>query len=342
MKLFKILAIAGLMLAVTGTAGAVTLPTGFIAWNARNQDNGTTYTYTGLAPGATITFAATSSDPNVHRFLAADGKVIPGSGSPGVKEDSWGIALIYSIAPGALTNPGDDGSIVENTGAPATYTLNSTSGTWLTAMFHGGSDTMVTITAGSGSVASGGNGIAVGNFSETIQLDHLQFELFAVDFSNLSSASGPVSDQTLVQESSARHTAADQYVGWTHDAAGNPLGTLMLTGSSNYFASTVVVNGGSGAIVGASIDATTAYFDVPAAGPGLWNPILGATDELLTPSGDPSNIWFQWTLINSTRGWAVKSNDAGGTFAIPEPLTMLGLFLGVTGLGGYIRRRTVA
>ena len=63
--------------------------------------------------------------------------------------------------------------------------------------------------------------------------------------------------------------------------------------------------------------------------------------NLTSPLGPGDVTWaFQWDFV-------IAAGDAEGiskdkrldTYIIPEPLTMLGLFLGVGSLGGYIRRR---
>jgi hypothetical protein len=60
-----------------------------------------------------------------------------------------------------------------------------------------------------------------------------------------------------------------------------------------------------------------------------------------SPLGPGDVTWaFQWDFVIAAGGAEGISKDKRlDTYIIPEPLTMLGLFLGVGSLGGYIRRR---
>jgi hypothetical protein len=331
MRTLKLCALLVVLAAVVVPAEAVTvppLPNGTLYLKSRNQDNGTTYVDLGLTPGTTVNL--TPADFNtVANPLRVSFKA-PGSIGG---EDTWGIALTYHIAGGVISNPGVNGSQVDYVG-PIIYDNSAgTQDTWLVAVFYGGTDTGISLTGGNGS-----NGIPAGDFSETIDSTGVKFKLYAVDKANLAAG---VDSVGLLPFSAADHTADDTYVGWT-DATALTGAVLLLEGESDYFQSTVVVDP-SGAVVGSSLDATTAYFDIPENGAGLWNPYFGATDQLLTPTGTPTNLWFQWTLGNSVNGWTVKSDDVGGAVAVvPEPLTMLGMFLGIGSVGGYLRRRNRA
>jgi hypothetical protein len=72
--------------------------------------------------------------------------------------------------------------------------------------------------------------------------------------------------------------------------------------------------------------ANTDYFTNGALAPA--DVFLNMTTDLNNPTNTPGG--FDWTVTND--------DDVTG-YAIPEPLTMLGLFLGVSGLGGYVRKR---
>jgi hypothetical protein len=242
--------------------------------------------------------------------------------------------LLYQISNGHLSNPGSNGSIVGfGPGGIAYDNSAGTQGTWLTAMFHGGVDTSVDVIVGTGT-----NLIPLGQEKESIQNAGLKFELYAVN----ASAIDPTKDSVnLTDFSIARRTAFNQYTGWTGNTLAAADSVFLADGTSNYFQSTVVVDG-LGNVVSNSLDSSTVYFDVNAAGTGAWDSVWGGpTPQLLTPTGTPTDLWFQWTLDSGQRNWNVHSDDVGGAFnsAVPEPVTILGVILGIGSLGGYIRRR---
>ncbi|MCK4627258.1 MAG: PEP-CTERM sorting domain-containing protein, partial [Phycisphaerae bacterium] len=58
---------------------------------------------------------------------------------------------------------------------------------------------------------------------------------------------------------------------------------------------------------------------------------------------DGVDFTFEFTgEPDSNDVWLVISDDPARTAVVPEPITMLGLFLGIGGLGGYIRKRRQA
>jgi hypothetical protein len=74
------------------------------------------------------------------------------------------------------------------------------------------------------------------------------------------------------------------------------------------------------------------------------DPISGAPGKI-ADMRMKSSSWFYDpdTDPNTDDDWFFKSHDPiVGTYAVPEPLTMLALFGGITGLGGYIRKRRMA
>jgi hypothetical protein len=82
---------------------------------------------------------------------------------------------------------------------------------------------------------------------------------------------------------------------------------------------------------------------------GKWGFSLNS-DWFVSEFGDAADMRIDWVIegpydYGTTDKGAgfIRSNDEGGTaVVIPEPLTMLSIFLGVSGLGGYIRRRMAA
>jgi len=345
MRAWKLISAVALVMVVTGTTWAITvppLPGGVDYLKSRNADNGSTYVVAGLDPGDSFSFNPTGL-PGNGTPTAVLGNL---NGSPATRtvqkfqapgaignEDSWGIALLYQIAPGHISNPGSNGTIIGFNG-PIVYDNSAgTQSTWCTTMFHSGVDISVNVLAGNGS-----NGIPTGQLKETISTSGLKFELYAVDAAAIDAAlAGAVKDSVnLADYVPASRLAIDKYKGWTGNTIG---GVLLADGTSDYFQSTVVVDA-TGAVVSNSLDASTVYFNINAAGAGLWDYTWGTQDKLLTPDGIATNAWFQWTLDSGQRGWNVHSDDVGGAVAaVPEPVTILGVILGIGGLGGYIRRR---
>jgi hypothetical protein len=369
MRALKLIAVVALVMVVTGTTWAVTvpgLPGGtdaggnaiFVYDKSRNADMGSTYVVTkdaaGLVPltaGDEFNFAPTTTlnDGAIHgvsgtynsvggttlfvrKFGATGGADLGG----GVKEDDWGIALMYQLASGHLANPGSNGSIVSfgpQVGAGSIVYDNSagTQGTWITAMFHSGVDISVDVIQGAGTAV---NGIPVGMEKQTATTAGLKAEVYAVD----ASALDPLKDSVnLTDYALARRSAIDQYTGWTGNTVAAANEVLLFKADANYQQSTVVVNA-SGVIVSSSLDTASDYMNVNTA-LGLWGPMLNS-NQLKTPDGVLSDVWFQWTLDSGARGWDIHSNDIGGADAfVPEPVTIMGVILGLGGLGGYIRRR---
>lgn len=62
--------------------------------------------------------------------------------------------------------------------------------------------------------------------------------------------------------------------------------------------------------------------------------------ELDTVSNNPSNTPGNEPLF--VGDWTVLSNDETAGLAVPEPVTMAGLVMGLVGMGGYLRRRRMA
>jgi len=70
-----------------------------------------------------------------------------------------------------------------------------------------------------------------------------------------------------------------------------------------------------------------------------WNPLLGKKDyfSFAVPETD---LYMSLQIGNASLGdWDAYSSDEGQAYVIPEPLTMLGVFVGVAGLVRYGRRR---
>jgi len=280
----------------------------------------------------------------VTKFQAPGALDADGTG-PGTRlEDTWGIALLYQIAPGNVVSPSSPGTIVSFTGPIGYDNSAGTQGTWLTAMFHGGVDTAVVVTQGNG-VLPGQNGIPVGQQRDQTTVSGLSLELWAVDASLMvptGSTPGTKDSVNLVDYVPGNRVDLDTYTGWTGDTLA---GSVLLVKATNQFAGTSIIIDAAGNFVSNPTNASTFYFDIAKADASAsWNPLVGGPpDKLLDPLAAPgvpnTNAWFQYTLDTGQRNWNVHSDDVGGVFAIPEPVTILGVILSVGGIGGYIRRR---
>jgi len=294
---------------------------------SRNQDNGSTYF---VDPG-TFTQWGVELNPDdiiAGNIVGAFGSKHPGAmNRPGTNdlEDTFGIVHMYFIKPG-IVHPSQ--TYIEGVpGATAWDNSDGLEDTWFTSIFWGGNDVSVRFEVDPG--ASQG-------YEVTIRTDDVQFEIWRRDKAALAAEAtaagvGPIDPENLVSWNPASRTAFNRYEGWVDGS-----GDLMVTGVSTEFQ---FIGTLSGAAFGGQ---TETYFDVDENGPGLWDAAWGSTLGLLSlVDGVPSDAYFSWDMQGpSLRGWSVSSTDLGGVTVIPEPLTMLGVMLGVGSLGGYLRRRT--
>lgn len=329
MRVLKLCIVLGVLAALVVPASALTIPSyfgGVDYLKSRNEDNGSNYFITNQAlfnvagPGGTPGYGTTFTQAQ----LAGAGITrVQSQGAISAVEDSWGIMRLYHIETGLL-----DPSKTQVT-ANGTVSLSDDLGnnsTQLVGMFYGGVDVGITF---------------FGPTTVQIQTAGTKFELWAVEKANLvasATAAGvaPVNGVTLVDYKAGR-TVANQYPGWL-DATSKAGGVLLLTGTTTeqIFLGTINANGVAGG--------SNTYFDINGAGPGLWDAAWGSNPGLVSFANNvPSDMWFNWTVSNSLRGWGAQSQDNGGVAnVIPEPITILGLLLGVGSVGGYIRRRTRA
>lgn len=332
MRILKICAVVLLVAALSEAAWAVTPPPYWSPVNqlkSRNQDNGTTYAVTDPVAFAAAGGFGTTFDPDnlagtgISRTKPTGAVAQPGN--PNELEDSWGIIHVYFIKAGTLT-----GNQTQVNGIPAAPTWDNSDGledTWLVGIFYGGNDTGITFTNPLNATAL------------TISTEGLHFELWAVDRAALSASAtlngvGPIDPENLVDFDAANRSAANRYDGWV-----DGVGIKLLTGVSTEqtFSGTISADG-------LTFDGQTdAYFDIDATDPtGLWNAAWGSDPQLLSLVNSVlSDAYFSWDVQNSSRDWDVASTDLGGVAnVIPEPLTMIGLVLGIGSVGGYLRRRT--
>jgi len=332
MRILKLIAAVGLVMAATGAAWAETIPyipTGPVSMQSRNQDSGTTYTFTDFASlpdGYSVTFNPHVSIPSNVAVIACPGGV---SG-----EDSWGIAVLYYMAHGQMTGLGTPGSTVTSDTPPEYYNNGTGSqATWLTSAFYGGTDVSVTLKKVGSLIAA------------TIDGAGMKFKLYAVDKTALDVTS---SQNDLVAFDASKRTAADAYTGWVGPSVG---GTLLAEATNAFYHSSYGYNPATGHLLstipgsGGQSSFNTTYWQLDETQTTLpWNVYFGTNgirNDFQDPAGNQADVYFTWGLQDSPQGWTAKSQDFGGTdsLVVPEPLTFVGAFLGITGLGGYIRRR---
>lgn len=326
MRILKLAVIVGFLAALVVPASALTLPSYFGGVNylkSRNEDSGSLYFISDPA-----LFAASGGFGHAYtqaEIAAANSGITKIQSVGGIgNEDSWGIVRMYHIETGLL----DPSKTQVNANGVVSFDDSlGTDSTQIVGMFYGGVDASVTW---------------FGPNTVQIQTVGTNFELWAVEGANLlasATAAGvaPVNGVTLVGFNAANRTVPSEYAGWL-DATSKAGGVQLLSGvtTEQLFLGTINVSGVAGS--------SNTYFDINAAGPGIWDLAWGANPGLLSfQNSVPSDMWFNWTISNSQRGWASQSQDNGGVAnVIPEPVTMLGLLLGVGGVGGYIRRRRMA
>lgn len=146
---------------------------------------------------------------------------------------------------------------------------------------------------------------------------------------------------------------------WTYTGiggAGNPV--LWLTGQSTamgllgtlaateYYAVTDTTVSGTGfAETYLEVADLTSWVDpngTTQAGPGkgVLNDLLDS-DFYVGTAGQRADLYLKMTTsFPGSVDWTLTSDDDVAGIAVPEPITVLAVFLGVSGLGGYVRRRT--
>jgi hypothetical protein len=198
-------------------------------------------------------------------------------------------------------------------------------------MFYGGQDTSVTIAAD-------------GEF--TVNTDHVNFDLYAVDTSLLKDKiadTPPTIDfEGPFYEAGRRSgTSGELYAGWIDPTDTTKI--LLLHGESVFFQFTGSFPGGTH-FVGDGL----AYYEIDSGLTApIWNQYWGsipsdAFGTFTTPTGLAADAWTSTGVTTDDKDWRGKTIDNGGASVVPEPVTMLGLLLGIGGIGRYLRRRIPA
>ena len=348
MRYFKLLVLGGIVLALSSSAWAVSVPsidTGVLYIPCRNQDKGTSYYINNVAqltkydpitnPNGRIdyTFDPRQPLPTGITRVQADGAL---NNTPtGAPEDGWGLVLMREISPGIL-NPGDS-SVDRVPGSTAFYSvLDGANPVWLVGMFYGVQDTSLTITAQTGIIPT-----ALGfSSSFTALSDNLNIELYAVDkafiltddIGNPSNALDPTNLQRYVK---AFREGDAEYTNWLDIDEPKLAGHFakLLTGVSSYHKFTGTLNPNFH-----FTGSTDVWLNTVPGGGGAWDQVWDG--NLFTdPAGNKADIYINFLIQNGSRDWDASSHDFGGVLAVPEPVTMAGMLLGIGCLGRYLRKR---
>jgi hypothetical protein len=315
MRCLTLLLIGGLVLAVSSQAWAITLVVGENDFKIINRDNGTVYS---IAGGAGTGIGDKNNVANGVALLDAYVSKTPAVGGLlGGSEDSWGIANTSTIHDSG-------GNIIWQAGGA----------TELTWMFHSAKDFYAqTVNASGTTVTTQSVGLVAELWEEPLAGGtHIDMTQGSPWRTGLSTYTGATEGTMLLQLTSV--------AGFIHEPG-------ELGGALTEFETTFNSFGNSGGGVAyfnvtggtmmAFFDTNTIYTEA-----SLYNKVANA------------DAWIQFTSTPASDGpngsknplhvppydWLVQSEDPVRTdVAIPEPVTMAGLLLGIGCLGRYIRKR---
>ena len=340
MSKFKLIATASLILAVTATAGAVTFRRPLVVgerifFKINNFDSGTLYP---LAPVVGTSWGGTGNNladvntldaiplqtPGIGSLQVPAGPSLPAPPVPSL-EDTWGIVKVTEIQDtfsNTLWLPGD-------------------TNTELTGIFYGLADIYLEQATATVQRAEGVN---------------FHFELYEAAIAGSQPPDFDASQGTGGRTGLTGYTTATDGVLALSaiSVPGHINGPGVRSGANAEFQSTndiAAIMAGASATVGSGVT----FMDItggtlqPVFDPEFW----GAPDSADAFQPLPLNVGvagsqgadIRLDFTNKVPGpvgtdWLLRSNDPGEmVVAIPEPMTMLGVFMGVGGLAGYIRRR---
>lgn len=341
MRVLRNVLAIGAVLAMAGTAMAGTIGSD-VPWSgdyvAHLSNLDASRIYTGyLANGTTpVTPGVAYTDPtNQLQYYT---NPILGQG-----ETSFGVFRIDNVYTGSRVGPNN---IAQIGGAPTLWT-DGDGGMEIVGIFYGRTDTRVVFNDDAGSI------INPADYKQNIRSADDNYKIYYQPKGTLASYyTGPF-------PTTAGRLAVDQFKGIGYSALNTTIAgsELVLTGGS-------VHTGGMAAEIIANFDPvsftgvfdTFLLFDV-----GIpWN----ETDPYISPPGTDMEMVFPFdalgnpvpplaahaklhtttTAFYGTQGWDLSSSDplSGGATAIPEPLTIIAAFLGISGLAGYMRKRRMA
>ena len=338
-KLLIVLMAAALMLTISGTTQAGSFSAdGWdmpVVMHLTNWDQGTIWL------GADGTY----NDPYNQLFR------IGPNGAHG-DEDAWGIARIDQIMPGY---PSEDHKNVLPTGADALYN-DGDSGMEIFVMFWGEQDKWTQLATDS----------ITGAQSQLVLGEGMKVEFWAQPDDTFVNTYGMTSTDEELFGSAGRWVDGNHetYLGIGHDAVGGIIPGASLWGSGS----------ASPGFMAPPTFPEPYNFDVdfktqfwPAGtqngeGEMYWDleQVTSAGEGTANETWDNDWYWSQYwpgetadirlefntSLVGpghpAQYDWLVTSSDPMQTYGVPEPVTMLGVFLGVSSLTGYLRRRKLA
>ena len=318
MRHLKLIALLGLILAMSGIAEAITFNIpyeGRFRFKYENWDMAKSYAPNSEDPNAPVpgTLYDGVSTVNALSQSSPPGTLtIPSGPYAGETEDAWGIFRITEIRT-------DDGT------SRLLWSDAVDENQELVGFFFGGVDTAVKIES-----------LPV----QRIQTDNFTFLLYQQD-ENLF-------DMTL---GSGGRIDFDSYTGIGQDAsaslvieAHSTAGVVPITGATSpvgQIADFTTSDPNTGAGYGTSMQ----FLDITG---GAWAPwwevkdYYFGTSDFRFGTSQYGDLFVESDVVPYDAGltdWIVTSDDPGRGNVVPEPLTMAGVFLGLGGLGGYIRRR---
>lgn len=340
MRNMKFITFVGLMLVVGVTAQAGSIPfthawTGPVYAHVADYSSGTFYDGTfvtgAAAPVGVVLLpgGGLASDGNVYPALT---KIVGNGSQPG--EDTWGVFSIDALYEGRVPNPAQHNEIaIQN--QPNPLFVSGTANKELAGIFHGRVDNGVTFNGdGSSTTFSTGDKLEVylqpvgtfdnGTAGSSGRLAAGQYK--TVGFTALNT---PVVGSTLVLQ------GVDQagFLGTAFLPGTEEISQFFPAGDSPGHADLFISLTGALATDNPIFDQN--YFI------GVSNPAARADLKLHVTTTVNNAFNDPAAVLGTAYDWTVTSSDplTGDITTVPEPVTMMGLVLGIGGLAGYIRRR---
>lgn len=331
MKVVMVLMAAALMLSVSETTQAVSLKGGPLLFKTYNWEVGTSYL--GGTPLTTYFRNDTAS------YYQSDGTLVSYTGAanqglfsdltivkdPSLNdgEDTWGLLEVRQLELGEVLGGGNVGDPIGPATPQDKYWDSGDNGEWIRGVLWGAQDQAIEWLA-----------------TDIIKIysTDMEFNLYEMDTSTYNPQSGVnptpwMRDKTKPGEFDPDDTTWDP---WVKDTGDN----LLVEGSGSWFRFLGDTDDPDGSNL--PVGTTDVYLDVDPT-KGKWGPLVQDwwDDPASADGSGRSDIWQTWNIGKPTpyaNGW-VGSEDSGRAYIIPEPMTMLGLFLGVSSLTGYLRKR---
>jgi hypothetical protein len=349
MRVLKLLTVAGVVLAVCAAAGADSIPlagsyNGPVVMHLTNFDDGVTYpgTFVGGAPvpmGVELLVNGGISPTNglVYPPLTKVQGIANQAG-----EDSWGVFRIDQILAGEVTGPNGITPVSPN----VELYSDGDAGLELVGIFYSRTDLSVTFVAPGpagptvfiksagdkyeiftqpvGTYNGGGTPFLADGASQRVAGVPNEYPTVGYDGTGTNTLL-PGAQHVLTGESQPGIEAQEIFTTFTPDPFGGGNGTF------NIYISLGPVDPDGAGPLGAVVGSDNPWFDLDSFPNG------GAVASI---PGTTADFRLKGTTEPTNKEWLVRSSDPlTSALLVPEPLTMLGVFLGVGGLAGYIRKR---